>query len=233
MLRLRPATLLGLLLVAALLQACNLAAYQARQPAAAPAQGSAAVVTRNAPVQTGAEPAAGSAATGTAPAAGEAPVPAGWAAYSSDSLGLAMLLPEGWESLQSGEYTLDLHEAGGDGWAQLTVLTGENARSLGISFEPGATSAELLDTLLLAFREDGDFSAPTELQTASGDTLAFSGGVYEPHREQLLIAAKALPGRAAILVGHGPPAGAEGEGAEWARLSEVYLQIAESIEAAP
>lgn len=223
-------TIVIALLAALGLQACNLPAAQQAQTPPAPGETPPAESTAEDASSAGAStPAPASDATPTASAA-ESSLPPGWAAQDIAALGLTVSTPEGWELEVVDDTNAHLRETGGEGWLQLMVLNAENAEVLGIDYNPQMSATDLLEGLLVAFREDGDFTAAQPLDTAGGFSAATSEGQYQPYGERLMLTVVTLPGRAAFLIGHGPALDIDPD-AEWARLQPIYTDIVKSIEA--
>lgn len=221
-------TVIGLL-IALGLQACNLpAARQAQTPAAPdltlPAESTAGA---SAPTADASTPAAGN-ATPTASAA-EGGLPPGWVAQPIDALGLNVATPEGWELEVVNDTNAHLRETGGEGWLQLMVLNAENAGEMGLDYQPQTSAVEMLSSLLVAFREDGDFTAAQPVDTAGGLAAATSEGQYQPYGERLMLTVVTLPDRAVFLIGHGPALDADPDAA-WARLQPIYADMVQSVE---
>jgi len=143
-------------------------------------------------------------------------VPGGWETYRSDELSLSLYYPAEWEPL-----TTSADKANADEW--------------GIGYTPGMLTEDLIDILLAASREDGDFEVDQPLLTRTGATARVTTGSYHVFDEMILIGVIGLPDRAIVLVGHNAePVGPTDDGAEppeqsWARLEPLYEQVLWSI----
>lgn len=169
------------------------------------------------------------AATAAAPA-GDAPedLPAGWVAVTGEALPISLYAPPGWEITESDAFNADLREVDGDGWAQIVVLEEANAELFGLGYQPSMDAATVLDLLLLAFREDGDFGEARAVETLRAESAASVEGHYRPYDEQLMLGVADLSNRAVVVIGHGPARGEVAEDA-WARLAPLYEDILESV----
>jgi hypothetical protein len=218
-------TLVTILVLALLLGACSPSA-----PDAPPAPGQPAEAPTPAPGEDG-DPAPVTLPTQDEPAPTPSPMPPlpeGWRETSNPDLGLAFALPDGWEVLPGGPFALDLRETAGDGWAQVALLDDTTAADWDLSVQPGTGPEVVLDALLAALREDGDFTAPRPVETRAGHPALASEGTYHLLDEQLLVAVVSLPDRIVIVTGHGgerPP----DPDREWSRLRPIYERIIWSL----
>lgn len=216
-------TLTLALIAALLLAACNVPASQQATPTQ-PAP------PTTAPEPTSAPPAAAATTPPDDPAGDDsASITDGWATLTSAEFNLTVQAPDGWELTPTDENSSTLRETGGEGRAELTVLDATSAPRLGIDYRPGADAVSTLQGLLVGFREDGDFTSLTELETSGGRAAAFSEGSYQPFDERLVVGVVALPDRAVVLTGHGPASSQEGGEEEWARLRPIYEGMLQSI----
>src|SRR5690606_23222114 len=188
-------------------------ATQASEPAPAPAEPTAPPV----------EPGAGDGADDSA-VSSEA-----WPLLTSAELNLTVRAPEGWELTPTDDHSAIVREVEGYGRAELTVLDETSAPRLGIEYRANTDAATILQDLLVAFREDGDFTVHREVEVAGGYTAAISEGSWRPYDERLVVGVVALPDRAVVLTGHGPTSSEEGGDEEWARLRPLYEGMLQGI----
>lgn len=162
---------------------------------------------------------------GASPAPTDEPDPlAGWVEYTSSDLGLTLYMPEGWEATPGGLQVLNLRQPDGGGWIQVRTVTAASADDLGLAEMPGLDAPQILDTLLAALREDGDFSAPYTLDTETGGTALAVEGQYYVLNERLLVAVLSGSEQAVVFTGHGPEdQDASGDG--WEQLVSIYETI--------
>ncbi len=162
-------------------------------------------------------------------------VPGGWETYRSDELSLSLYYPAEWEPLTTSADKIDIRGADGSAWIEIHVVDEANADEWGIGYTPGMLTEDLIDILLAASREDGDFEVDQPLLTRTGATARVTTGSYHVFDEMILIGVIGLPDRAIVLVGHNAePVGPTDDGAEppeqsWARLEPLYEQVLWSI----
>lgn len=218
------AILAGILIAAGALSACS------PSDDASPAASAAPPTTQATPENGGtASPAEGETAPpdGSPTPTTEPDLTADWSAYTSTDLELTFLIPEGWQAATSELQVLDLREADGEGWMQVRAVDAGSADEIGLDYEPGLDAAQVLDALLAGLREDGDFSAPTDIHTDTGQTALVVEGRYYVLDERLLVGVLAEDDRAIVFTGHGPE-GQDAPDTEWARLSAIYKAVIRS-----
>lgn len=155
-------------------------------------------------------------------------LPEGWTEQTNAELDVTFALPPGWEVAPEESHTIGLRETGGDGWAQVSVLDEETSTRWGIAYREGMPAAWVLDALLGALREDGDFTAPAPVETREGYEALASEGVYHVMGERLLVAVVGLPDRTIVVLGHGGETPDDPD-AEWSRLRPLYERLVWSI----
>lgn len=155
-------------------------------------------------------------------------VPPGWAEVAGEALPVSLYAPPGWELAESDAFNADLREVDGEGWAQIIILEEANAELFGLGYQPSMDAATVLDLLLLAFREDGDFGEVRTIEPLQAQGAAAVEGHYRPYDEQLMLGVAGLPNRAVVVIGHGPEPGESGQEA-WARLAPLYEDMLASV----
>ncbi|MBN1120469.1 MAG: hypothetical protein JXJ17_05285 [Anaerolineae bacterium] len=162
-------------------------------------------------------------------------VPDGWDTYRSDELSLSLYYPAEWEPLTTSADKIDIRGADGSAWVEIHIVDETNADEWGIGYTPGMLTEDLIEILLAASREDGDFEVDQPLLTRTEATARVTTGSYHVFDEMILIGVIGLPDRAIVLVGHNAePIGPTDDGAEppeqsWARLEPLYEQVLWSI----
>jgi hypothetical protein len=162
-------------------------------------------------------------------------VPDGWETYRSDELALLLYHPAEWNALTTSADKIDIRGAEGSAWVEIHVVDETNADEWGIDYTTGMSTEDLIETLLAASREDGDFEVDQPLLTRTGAEARVTTGSYHVFDEMILVGVLGLPDRAIVLVGHNAePVGPTDDGAEppeqtWARLEPLYEQVLWSL----
>ena len=156
------------------------------------------------------------------------PVPDGWVEHTSNALDLRMALPPDWGSVFDEDTRLDLRRDVDNGWVEINRIDGETADEWSVDYSPGMEAAYLLNQLLPALREEGDFSDPRPIHMANGAMAWATDGTYELLEDMLFVAVIGYADHALLILGHGGD-----ETDAWAgELVPLYETIVQHIGAA-
>ncbi len=155
-------------------------------------------------------------------------LPDGWQEYSSADLGLKVYVPPRWEARPFDAHHLEVREIDSIGWLEIGVVDEASEAEWGLDYRPTMRADELMDILLAALRQNGDFEEARPLLTREGRTARVSTGTYAVLNERLLIGVVSLRERAIIVIGHGSEGAADAD-EEWERLAAIYERIVWSI----
>ncbi len=154
------------------------------------------------------------------------PPPDGWSEYQSDEVGLSLYYPPGWEVVPYTDHKFDVRETGGDGWAEINLIDTSNDEDFSLEYTPGTDAQVLVNVILAAAREDGDFGEAGRLDTRAGLTAWIGEGTHELLSERELMGIIALSNRVILLIGH-----AALQDETWdARLIDTYRTILWTIQ---
>lgn len=155
-------------------------------------------------------------------------LPIGWLAHTAAEQGLEVYVPPGWTVTSLDAHHLDMREADSVGWLEIGVVDEASEAEWGLDYHPAMRADALMEVLLAALRQNGDFEEAYPLLTRTGRTAWISTGTYNVLNERLLIGVIGLQERAIVIIGHGSEGAAEAD-EEWDRLSVIYEQIVWSI----
>lgn len=132
------------------------------------------------------------------------PLPEGWVEFEGEPLRVSLGYPEGWEVVPYDTHKMDLRLPGTDGWMEIEVIDAESDDTFSLEYAPGMSAEALLNVLLNAAREDGDFGEATPFETRTGADTWIAEGSYTLLSDRVLIGVMALPDRAILVKGHSP-----------------------------
>ena len=129
--------------------------------------------------------------------------PAGWQEYSDSNTGLSFYYPPGWEVIPYDEHKIDVRAGQGDGWIEISTVDANNADTWNVTPETLSQPQMMIEALLTAAKEDGEFQPAQSIPSRIGGEVWTSQGVYEVLQDKLWIGVTALTDRAVIGLGHG------------------------------
>lgn len=151
--------------------------------------------------------------------------PPEWQEYSDANTGLSFYYPPDWEVIPYDEHKIDVREGQGDGWIEISTVDATNAELWNVTPEMLKQPHTMIDALLGAAQEDGEFAPAQSIPSRIGGEVWSSQGAYEVLNDKLWIGVTALSDRAVVALGHGTD---ESEGWDSAMIP-TYQNIIWSI----
>jgi len=153
-------------------------------------------------------------------------VPEGWSTFESSALALSLAYPGGWDAQPVNEEKLDIIQQNSDAWIEFILLDEETADDWSLTFEPDADPTSVIDTLITASSQDGEYGSPRIIQTRGGSQVAVADGQDNLFSERILIGVLTRTENWLLIIGHGTE-----DLDTWEDLLPVYEGIIASFEA--
>lgn len=149
-------------------------------------------------------------------------LPAGWSESSFSDPALGFFLPPNWYAEKRDNWTVDLRQENGAGWAEISLISAESAHLYGLDPAQGLSAAAISAQLLAGLNEEGVFSEPEAIWPYFAETVIITSGVENVYGESLFVGVAGRADSALLLIGH------QGDGG-WEQLTGLYHVIAASL----